>query len=137
MTMMPRMPLLLVAALAVLLSPVMGWVPRIELVSKKGRISFTGLRAVEDSDDETLEAYRAKLESRFSGYGDHAHDFFSESRLLVNDDEDSWIESEWFDESTMPCEGDCEVSETKVRVLLKLPLDAIADLSPRLQSQGM
>lgn len=136
---MMRMPLLLVAALAVLLSPVMGWVPRIELVSKKGRISFTCLRAVEDSDDETLEAYRAKLESRFSGYGDHAHDFFSESRLLVNadDDDGSWTDSEWSDESTMPCEGDCEVSETKVRVLLKLPLDTIADLSPCVQSQGM
>jgi hypothetical protein len=88
----------------------MGWVPRIELVSKKGRISFTGLRAVEDSDDETLEAYRAKLESRFSGYGGHAHDFFSESSLLVNDDDDLWIEPEWSDESTIPCDGDCEVS---------------------------
>lgn len=109
---MRTLPLLLVAA--TLAAPVTGWVSRTELLSKKRRISCGALRAVEDDEDtETIQAYRERLESRFSAFGDHAHDFFGASSPLMTED-DSWIESEWSDESTMACGDDCEVSEKLV-----------------------
>jgi len=102
--MMRRVTFLLVAA-STLMAPVSAWVYRTELVSKKGRVSFTGLKAMEDADDESIEAYRHRLESRFNAFGDHAHDFFSSASPLMNEDE-AWLE----EESTMACGDDCEVS---------------------------
>ena len=95
------------------MSQVSGWGSRIELVSRKGRISFTGLRAMEDADDDTIETYREQLERRFNDYGDHAHDFFSFSSPLIVE-EDSMLESDWTDEATMACGEDCEVSGMRV-----------------------
>lgn len=106
---MRRVAFLLLGASA-LISPVVGWVSRTELASMKGRISSTELRAVEDADDDTIEAYRERLESRFNAFGDHAHDFFGASEPLMNVNE-PWIESDWSEESTMACGEDCEVSE--------------------------
>lgn len=108
------LPFLLLSC-TLLLSPVVAWVPRIELVSKRGKISSKRLKATEN-DDDTIDAYRKSLERRFSSsYGDHAHDFFSEASLIL-DDEDDWIEAEWSEESTRACGEDCEVSETLIHI---------------------
>lgn len=105
-------PLLLVAASSVL-SPVWGWVSRIELGSKKGKLSFSGLKAMED-DEMDFEAYRAQLETRFNDYGNHAHDFFSDVSPVIDNNED-WMDSEWSNESKMPCGEDCEVRYERYR----------------------
>lgn len=91
------------------MSLVVGWGSRIELVSRKSQLSFTGLRAKEDADDDTIAAFRVQLESKFNSYGDHAHDFFKSPSSLIVDD-DPLLESDWSNELTIPCGEDCEVS---------------------------